>query len=99
MTMKNILDRVARFADIDTRRALGYLPRRLPPSALRLPERVNYPHGTSVWLKHHTTHLFVGSDILTWVFRCGQFTEMRVYCYHRNGTFSFYSPAEKFQTI
>ena len=32
LLMQNLVERIARFADIDTRRAMGFLPRRLPPS-------------------------------------------------------------------
>ena len=32
----DILERIAHFADIDTRRAMGFLPRRLPPSDLSI---------------------------------------------------------------
>ena len=32
--MNNVIERVARFADIDTRRAMGFQPRKLPPSNL-----------------------------------------------------------------
>lgn len=35
--MENIIERVAHFANIDTRRALGFPPRRLPTSDLRIP--------------------------------------------------------------
>ena len=32
--MQNVIERIAHFADIDTRRALGFQPRKLPPSNL-----------------------------------------------------------------
>ena len=34
--MENIIERIAHFSDIDTRRAMGIPPRRLPPSDLNL---------------------------------------------------------------
>jgi hypothetical protein len=36
MLPPDILERIAHFADIDTRRAMGFLPRRLPPSDLTI---------------------------------------------------------------
>jgi hypothetical protein len=32
----NILERIAHYADIDTRRAMGFPPRKLPPSDLKI---------------------------------------------------------------
>lgn len=34
--MENVIERIARHADIDTRRAMGFPPRRLPPSDLNI---------------------------------------------------------------
>ena len=38
--MQNIIERIGHFADIDTRRAMGFKPRKLPPSNIVLPERI-----------------------------------------------------------
>jgi hypothetical protein len=32
--MQNVIERIAHYADIDTRRAMGFKPRKLPPSNL-----------------------------------------------------------------
>jgi hypothetical protein len=37
--MDHLIERVARYTDIDTRRALGFPPRRLPPRHFDFPER------------------------------------------------------------
>ena len=34
--MDNVIERIAGFADIDTRRAMGFRPRKLPPSDLKI---------------------------------------------------------------
>ena len=35
-TPNDILERIAHFADIDSRRGMGFLPRKLPPSDLNI---------------------------------------------------------------
>jgi hypothetical protein len=35
--MQHIIDRIAQYADIDTRRALGFMPRKLPPNDMVFP--------------------------------------------------------------
>ena len=44
--MDNVIERIAHFADIDTRRAMGFGPRKLPP--VNLPINFNYTIGTTV---------------------------------------------------
>ena len=47
--MENLIERVARFADIDTRRVMGFLPRRLPPSDLAIRSGVVYSPFYTPW--------------------------------------------------
>jgi hypothetical protein len=35
--MQNVIERIARHADIDTRHAMGFGPRKMPPSELTIP--------------------------------------------------------------
>ena len=48
--MENIIERVAHFANIDTRRTLGFPPRRLPTSDIHIPLKRFTPSRTYVVL-------------------------------------------------
>lgn len=40
----NIIERIARHADIDTRLAMGFMPRKLPPSNLTIKQGIKKVH-------------------------------------------------------
>ena len=92
-----MLERIARFADIDTRRAMGFGPRRLPPSSLEVPfhgpefvetglgfaRRVVLNERTQLYVNMH-------GDETTWVFGADDFMKSRTYCFERNGRVTQY---------
>jgi hypothetical protein len=84
--MDNLLHHVAKYADIDTRRAMGFAPRKLPTSNLNL--KLNFvPHGCAK--KIHlgdaislTVHPRGG---ISWGFRGPRFTSITEYYFERDG--------------
>lgn len=82
------IERVARFADIDTRRAMGFPPRKLPPSDLVLPKAiphfnlVTFPYSQIV-LNERATIIASEQGTVEWSF--GTPTKFIIYCYYRNG--------------
>lgn len=72
MPPAHIIERIARLADIDTRRAMGFPPRRLvcPPLDLQFEclEFVEFGQGVSRWIKLPGAHIYAGQDEITWSF-------------------------------
>lgn len=72
--MDNVIERIAHFADIDTRRAMGFGPRKLPKSNFNFPERqIGYKtiktvfgHGIEVTQFHYNDSW----NAYVWVFNC-----------------------------
>jgi hypothetical protein len=85
----DVLEHIASFADIDTRRAMGFSPRSLPPSNLSFPLRAA---DTRRIILNDRTHLFVGSqgNEIAWVFGADDFMKSRTYCFERNGRTTLY---------
>ena len=91
----DILERIAHFADIDSRRALGFLPRRLVLPDLVLPwssEYVEYNQGISLWIKFQNARLYMCPNVISWVFGTNDFMTSRTYSFQRDdGFMSFYA--------
>ncbi len=71
------LEHIAHFADIDTRRAMGFLPRRLPPSNFNIPGVVTMDeHYTKIDFEKATLFInnqgcrqfFKGHILTTWIY-------------------------------
>ena len=84
--MDNVIERIAHFADIDTRRAMGLKPRKLPPSDLNL--KLDFvPHGIA-----RKIHLGVALSLtvhprggISWVFGGPRLTTVTEYFFERDG--------------
>jgi hypothetical protein len=91
----DILERIAHFADIDSRRAMGFLPRRLVVPDLVLPwssEYVEYNQGISLWIKFQNARLYMCSNVISWQFGTNDFMTSRTYSFQRDdGFMSFYA--------
>lgn len=91
-----MFERVALFADIDTRRAMGLGPRKLPRSNFSLPFHEPEFVETGLGFARRVvlderTQLYVGEET-TWVFGTGH--ARRTYCFERNGRVTLYRPNE-----
>jgi hypothetical protein len=99
MLPPDLLERIAHFADIDSRRALGFLPRRLPPNDLNL--KLDFvPHGCA--RKIHlgdalslTVHPRGG---ISWVFGGPRLTTLTEYFFERDGRLSVWT-LSKYETF
>jgi hypothetical protein len=93
--MLNLVERVARFADIDTRRALGFSPRRLIAPDLDLPfaseQYVEFNEGVSRFIKLRNAQMYVCQNEISWVFGTADFMTSRSYSYRRDGRVSLYA--------
>lgn len=94
--MQNIIERIARFADIDTRRAMGFPPRRLPPSDLNIPmmfeDYTEFNQGRTRYYRLRNAELHVGLCEIAWVFGTDDFMLSRSYYFRRDDArVSFYS--------
>jgi len=92
----DLIERIAHFADIDSRRALGFLPRRLVLPDLDLPmvskTYVEFNQGVSRFIKLRNAHLYVGPDETSWQFGTNDFMTSRSYSFRRAyGLASFYA--------
>lgn len=79
-------DRIAKFADIDTRRAIGLKPRRLPPSNLVLhkPNFIEPPYLCIQVVLSETVRIIADErGEIDW--RFGTPLKFRSYAYCRNG--------------
>ena len=68
--MQNVIERIAHHADIDTRRSMGFLPRKLPPPHLNLPFEFEYAGKTHTAIRFHNAALYVyhPCESTAWVF-------------------------------
>ena len=92
----DLIERIAHFADIDSRRALGFLPRRLVLPVLDLPcnsvTYVEFNEGVSRFIKLRNAHLYVGQLEVAWAFGTNDFMTSRTYSFRRaDGLVSFYA--------
>jgi hypothetical protein len=94
--MKNILERIAHYADIDARRAMGFLPRKLHPSNIVLPERI-LTFGSVKFIFDRgirfTMFYYQGAnEAVCWSFGCGGDTrEQRGYVFRSGGKIEIYN--------
>ena len=89
----DILERIAHFADIDSRRAMGFLPRRLVIPKLDLPYIIEYESSinTPRRIKLQNAKLYVCPNVISWVFG-NHFMTSRTYSFQRDdGFISFYA--------
>ena len=94
--MENIVECIARHADIDTRRAMGFLPRRLVLPDLNLPmaleEYTEFNQGRTRRFKLRNAELYVGRLEIAWVFGTRDFMSSRSYSFRRDdGLVSLYA--------
>ena len=95
--MDNIIERIAHYADIDTRRAMGFKPRRLDlEDDLDLPMNSEYytefNQGRCRYIKLSNAHVYVGPVEISWLFLTDDFKTSRSYSFSRDdGRVSFYA--------
>jgi hypothetical protein len=94
--MQNLIERIAHFADIDTRRAMGFPPRKIIPPDLNLPcnseTYVEFNQGVSRFIKLRNAQLYVCRNEIAWVFGTNDFMTSRSYSFRRaDGFVSFYA--------
>jgi len=88
----DLIERIAHFTDIDSRRALGFLPRRLVLPDLDLPFQREEYKGVSRLIKLRNAHLYVCQDETAWQFGTNDFMTSRTYSFQRDdGLVSFYA--------
>jgi len=88
----DLIERIAHFTDIDSRRALGFLPRRLVLPDLDLPFQREEYKGVSRLIKLRNAHLYVCQDETAWQFGTDDFMTSRTYSFQRDdGLVSFYA--------
>jgi hypothetical protein len=80
-------ERIARHADIDTRRAMGFPPRKIVLPDLNLPmnseEYTELTQGRTRRFKLRNAELYVGRLEITWVFGTSDFMTSRSYAFRR----------------
>ena len=86
--MDNLIERIARHADIDARRAMGFGPRRLVLPEMNLPmnseEYTEFNQGRTRLFKLRNAELYVGQLEIAWVFGTSDFMTSRSYSFSRN---------------
>jgi hypothetical protein len=85
--MQNIIERITRYADIDTRRAMGLPPGKLPPNNLNL--KLNFvPHGIArkIHLGDAVSLTLHPSGSTSWNFRGPRWSTVTEYFFQRDGT-------------
>ena len=92
----DLIERISHFADIDSRRALGFLPRKIIPPDLDLPmsleEYTELIQGRTRRFKLRNAELYVGRLEIAWVFGTNDFMTSRSYSFRRDdGLVSFYA--------
>lgn len=92
----DLIERIAHFADVDSRRALGFLPRRLVLPDLDLPfqrqEYIEFNQGISRLIKLRNAHLYVRCNEIAWVVGTDDYMTSRTYSFQRDdGLVSFYA--------
>jgi len=92
---QNLIEHIARHADIDTRRAMGFGPRRLGAPELNLPfeseQYIEFNEGVSRFVKLRNAQLYVCPNEISWVFGTNDFMTSRSYSYRRDGSVSNYA--------
>jgi|688.fasta_scaffold1064197_2 hypothetical protein len=85
----DLIERIAHFADIDSRRALGFLPRRLVLPDLDLPfqreEYIEFNRGISRFIKLRNAQLYVRYDEIAWVVGTDDYMTSRTYSFRQDG--------------
>ena len=93
--MENIIERIARHADIDTRRAMGFGPSRLELTGLDLPfaseEYTEFNQGRCRYIKLRNAHVYVGPVEISWLFLTDDFMTSRSYSFRKDGHVSIYA--------
>ena len=90
--MESIIERVAHFADIDTRRAMGFPPRKLVLPDLNFPLASEFNQGRTRRIRLTNAELYVGLSEIAWVFGTDDFMKSRSYYFRRDdGRVSFYA--------
>jgi hypothetical protein len=89
--MENIIERIAHYADIDTRRAMGFPPRRLFLPELDL--KMNSDWNQDGIIIFNTCQVALRSDEISWIFGLDDFFRTsRHYLFGRdNGRVTFYA--------
>jgi hypothetical protein len=92
----DLIEHIAHFADIDSRRALGFLPRRVVLPDLDLPfqrqEYIEFNQGISRLIKLRNAHLYVRCNEIAWVIGTDDYRTSRTYSFQRDdGLVSFYA--------
>jgi hypothetical protein len=96
MLPPDVLEHIAHFADIDSRRGMGFLPRRLVLPDLNLPmaleEYTEFNQGRTRRFKVRNAELYVGRLEIAWVFGTNDFMTSRSYSFRRaDGLVSSYA--------
>jgi len=97
--MDQLIERVAHYADLDTRRAMGFKPRRLDVTDLDLPFLIEeytefHREGRARFIKGlRNAELYLCPDIdeVSWVFGTDDFMTSRSYSFRRDGLISIYA--------
>jgi len=88
----DLIERIAHFTDIDSRRALGFSPRRLVLPDLDLPFQREEYKGVSRFIKLRNAHMYVCQYEIAWQFGINDFMTSRSYSFRRDDGFvSFYA--------
>ena len=94
--MENVIEKIAHHADIDTRRAMGFMPRKIIPPDLNLPcnseTYFEFNQGISRFIKLRNAQLYLCRNEIAWVFGTNDFKTSRSYSFRRDdGLVSFYA--------
>ena len=84
--MDNVIEKISNFADIDTRRAMGFPPRKLPPSDLNI--KFNFvAHGCArkIYLGGVISLTVHPSGGISWVFGGPRLTTVTEWFFTREG--------------
>jgi hypothetical protein len=91
----HLIERIAHFADIDSRRALGFLPRRLVLPDLNLPmdseDYTEFNQGRCRYIRLRNARVYIGPDEISWLFGTDDFNTSRSYSFRRDGLVTFYA--------
>ena len=86
--MDNITERIARHADIDTRRAMGILPRKLVLPELNLAinseDYTEFNRDRCRYVRLNNAQVYISPDEISWLFGADDFMTSRSYSFRRN---------------
>ena len=89
--MDNVIEHIARHADIDTRRAMGFGPRKLVAPDLKLKYTSEYVEFNEFneciarWIRLNNACVYVNSDVISWmVIGAGDLGSNRTYSFRRD---------------